>query len=136
MPLNMTTTPIDYGKPVVEDADFEDNVVVTLTGPNKRLKAGTILARSVADPTKFNLFVVGGSTDGNGVPAAILTYDTVEKISAGSGDVSCRPAISGKFNFNRLVVDAAGNNSTLTKAHLDLLRARGFTFSNVTQLGG
>jgi hypothetical protein len=136
MPLNMTTTPIDYGKPVVEDAKFEDNVVVTLTGPNKRLKAGTILARSVADPTKYNLFVVGGASDGNGVPAAILTYDTVERIAGGSGDVACRPAIGGEFNFNRLVVDAAGNNSTLTKAHLDLLRARGFTCSNVTQLGG
>ena len=135
MPLNMTTTPIDYGKVALEDPTFED-AVVTLTGPNKRLKAGTILARSVANPTKWILFVVGGAADGNGVPGGIVTYDTVEKIDAGSGDVALRVAVAGKFNFERLVVDAAGNNSTLTNVHLDTLRSKGIFVEKLKQLGG
>lgn len=135
MPLNIATTPVDNGKVEVENGEFEDTLI-TLTGPNKRLKSGTIVSRSVADPTKHNLFVVGGASDGNGVPSAIVTYDTVEKISAGAGDVPARVLVAGTVNFNRLVVDAAGNNSTLTNAHVDTLRGKNITCTKVAQLSG
>jgi hypothetical protein len=131
---NVTTTPIDNGKVALEDIVPED-AVVTITGP-KKLKAGTILARSVANPTKWLLFVVGGASDGNGVPGGIVPYDTVEKVDAGSGDVPLRVAVAGKFNFERLVVDAVGNNSTLTNVHLDTLRSKGIFVEKLKQLGG
>ncbi len=140
MPTSVTTTidtgQVEYSGP----SDFDDNVVLTITGPRTiaagtHVKAGTILARSVANPGKYIIYVKGGASDGNGVPAAVLTYP-VEKASAGSGDVAIRPLKLGKVNKRRLVIDADGNSNNVDGVVMDLLRARQITVVDVSQASG
>lgn len=129
-----TTDSNDYGQ--VEyggDAVFEDRVL-TITGP-KVVKAGTLVARSVANPAKFILYVKGGAVDGNGIVAGVLTYP-VEKATAGSGDVPARVLVKGTVNRRRLVIDANGDASQVDGVVLDLMRARQIVTEDVTQANG
>lgn len=130
---NMVTTSIDTGLPEFAPGEFEDRVL-TVTGP-KVVKAGTILARSVANPAKFLIYVKGGAADGNGIAAAVLGYE-VEKSTAGSGDIPVRPMVSGTVNKRRLVIDADGNSNNVDGVVMDALRARGFTVTDVSQASG
>ncbi len=135
-----TTDSNDYGQ--VEyggDAVFEDRVL-TITGPrtiaaNTHVKAGTLVARSVANPAKFIIYVKGGAADGNGIVAGVVTYP-VEKASAGAGDVPVRVMVKGTVNRRRLVIDANGDASAVDGVVLDLMRARGIVTEDVVQANG
>lgn len=126
--MNMTAQKVDTGNVVLADAVFEDGLL-TLAGADD-IKAGTILARD-SSTLKFVLFVKGGSTNENGIPKAVLTYDV--SASAG-GDVSVRPMVRGKVVKERLIIDADGDDSNVDAAVLDQLRNYGITSQVVDEL--
>ena len=70
---------------------------------------GTILARDSVSG-KMIVYVIGGTTNGDGVPKEVLTYD-IEVTAA--GDTPIRGMVTGVIRGNRLVVDADGDNSNI-----------------------
>ena len=125
---NITITNNDLNSPILEGAEFRDDVI-TFTGADV-LAPGTILAR---DSVSGNLviFVVGGSTNENGIPKVILPYE-VEATAA--GDVQARVAVSGKFRKEKLVIDADGDDSNVDAAVIDQLRDYGLVPVDVEEL--
>ena len=126
---NMEVTNVDLGSVVYRAPEFRDELI-TFAGA-ATLKEGTILARDTATD-KMVIFVKGGTTNGNGVPNAVLTYE-VE--AAGAGDVAARPALGGVFVKERLVIHADGDDSEVDAAVLDGLRQVGIRAVNVAELG-
>lgn len=125
---NIDITNVDLGSVVIKDAVYQDDTI-TFAGADT-FAAGTILARDTGT-NKLVLYVVGGSTAGNGIPCAVLTYPIT--LGAG-GDSPARVLIAGEVKKQRLVVDAAGNDSTITVVVKDLLRARGIIPVETKQL--
>lgn len=125
---NKTSTSIDTGSVVHKDPVFQ-NDILTLAGADT-IVPGTILARTVSTD-KLVLYVIGGTANVNGTPAAILTKEVVV---TGSGDSAIRPAIAGQFDFGRLVVDADGDNQNLDQDEKDKLRRTGLIAIVVNQL--
>lgn len=125
---NMNVTNVDMGNVILSNARFEDGLL-TLAGATT-VKSGTILARDSVS-RKFVLFVAGGTTNENGIPKAILTYEVV---STGAGDVSIRAGVEGHFRKERLVIAADGNDTNVTAAVRDQLRDYGMTTFNVKEL--
>jgi len=96
----------------------------------KTLAKGTILALSTANG-KFIEFEKGGSTNGNGVPAAVLEN---EVSATGAGDVAIRPIISGLVNFEKLVIDADGDNSNIDNAVIFDLKSQSIVTIKTSEL--
>ncbi|MDZ7922694.1 MAG: head decoration protein [Marinagarivorans sp.] len=125
---NITITQNSLATVVLADAAFEDGAL-TFAGAATQV-AGTILARD-SSTLKFVPFVIGGSTNGNGIPKAILTYDVT---AAGAGDIRIRAAVSGQFRKDKLIVAADGTGANITAAILDSLRLYGMTAVSVDEL--
>lgn len=125
---NITTTNVDLGSVALEGAILHDELV-TFAGADS-FAAGTILARDTVSD-KLVLFVIGGSTNGNGVPKAVLVYP-IERGDA--GDVKARVLVKGHVNRQRLIVDADGDDSNIDAVVLDQLRDYGIVASHVEQL--
>jgi hypothetical protein len=125
---NSTTQTIDLCNVAIEQSVCEDELL-TLGGA-ATVKAGTILARD-SSTGKLVIFVKGGSTNGNGVPKAVMTYETS---ADGAGDIPVRPLISGRVNRDRLVIHADGDDSNVDGAVADGLRAASIVPSHVSQL--
>lgn len=113
---NITITNCDLGNVILEGADIRDELL-TFAGAATVL-AGTILAR---DSVSLLLvpFEKGGSTNENGIPKAVLTYDVT---AAGAGDEAVRVCVGGKVRKERLIIDADGDGSNIDDAVLDQLR--------------
>jgi len=126
MPLVKTVN--NLGSSILEDAEFRDDLL-TFTGADTYVD-GTILARDSAT-LKLIAYVKGGVANGNGIPKAILTYDVV---ATGAGDITIRAAIHGKFRKERLVIDADGDASNVTKDVIDELRDYGLIAIDVNEL--
>jgi len=126
---NVEITNIDLGSVVFESGDFRDGLL-TFAGA-ATMKSGTILARDSTN-NKFVPFVVGGSTNGNGIPKAVLTYDVV---ATAAGDIPIRAMTSGAVRKQRLVINADGNASNITEAILDQLRDYKISTVDVQELG-
>ena len=124
----MTVTNITLRNPILSDAEFRDELL-TLAGADV-IAPGTILARDSVSQ-KLVLFVKGGSTNQNGIPKAILTYQVT---STGAGDVPIRAGVSGKFRKEKLIIDADGTGANVDAAVLDQLRDYSLVPSNVTEL--
>ncbi len=118
----------DVGSVILVDSWSEDDLL-TFAGAGTVVEA-TILARSTAS-AKLIPYVKGGSTDGNGIPVAIITYDVT---ATGAGDISVRAAISGKYRTERLVIDADGDATNVDKVVTDLLRDKSLIPISVTEL--
>ncbi|MBE9491115.1 MAG: hypothetical protein IMY67_12525 [Bacteroidetes bacterium] len=118
MPINgnIGITNNDLGSVEIKNGVFEDDIL-TFAGAGTILD-GTILARDSVS-LKLVPFVKGGATNENGIPKAVMTYDV---IAAGAGDESVRPAIGGQMSFQRLIIDADGDNTNIDKKVLDQLR--------------
>jgi len=116
---NITTTNVDLGNVVIEGVADHDELL-TLAGADT-IAEGTILARDSVS-LKLVLFAKGGITNENGIPKAVLTYEVV---STGAGDSAIRALQTGKVNFNRLIIDADGDNSNIDNAVMDQLRDYG-----------
>ncbi|MCP4209828.1 MAG: head decoration protein [Shimia sp.] len=125
---NPSIIDIDTSAVMLEGGVFNDELLTFAAAAT--IKAGTILARSTATG-KLVPFVKGGTTAGNGVPKALVTYPVV---AAAAGDVSIRAAMSGKVNAPKLVIAADGDASNVDAAVLDSLRAYGLAPVGVTEL--
>ena len=119
---NLTIENIDLGNVILSDGEFHDDLL-TFSGAGT-VASGTILARDSVS-LKLVPFVKGGTTTGNGIPKAVLTYSVT---ATAAGDVAVRDMVSGSVRANRLIIDADGDNSNVDAAVLDQLRA----FSLVT----
>lgn len=127
--MSMTINNCDTGTVILGNTLFDDSVLTVAAAGT--VKQGTILARDTVTG-KFVVFVKGGSTNGNGFPKAVLTYDVTAKAA---GDVPIRPAISGEFRKERLIIAADGNASNLDPATLDAMRGYGLVAISVRELG-
>lgn len=124
---NITTTSINVGNVTLQGEQFRDELL-TFAGA-ATMVAGTILARDSVS-LKLVKFVKGGSSNGNGIPKAVLTYDVT---ATGAGDVAVRALEKGEVNKKRLVIDADGNDSNIDGAVIDQLRAVGIMPIDVLQ---
>lgn len=126
---NKTVTNVNKNRSVgYDDAIYEDDTF-TAAGAATFLK-GTLLARSVASGNLI-LFVKGGSTDGNGIPKAVLPQ---ELVATGAGDIAVRPLVRGTAILERLVIDADGDASNIDAAVQDQLRDYGITARNSREI--
>jgi hypothetical protein len=124
----LTNTALDLGTVQVRDCEFRDELI-NFAGADT-LVEGTILARD-SSTLKLRLFVKGGSTNGNGIPKAVLAH---ELVVTASGDKACRVIIKGEVDKNRLVIDADGDDSNVDAAVVDQLRDYGITPVPVKEL--
>ena len=125
---NLNITDINTGNVILKDAKFDDGLL-TLAGADT-IAAGTILARDSVSG-KYVLYVIGGSTNENGIPKAVLTY---EATSTGAGDIAVRAMVSGYVKQELLIVDADGDASNITNAIRDQLRDYGIIPQSVNEL--
>lgn len=124
----MAFTTIDLGGFVLrEESSSVDTVTAAGAGT---LAAGTILARDSVS-LKYVPFIIGGSTNQNGVPKGVLRHDVV---ATAAGDYQAAVLEKGLVNSSRLIVAADGDGSNITKAILDLLRDYGIASAPVEQL--
>jgi len=125
---NITTTNVDLGSVALEGAILHDELVTFASGD--AFAAGTILARD-SSTDKLVLYVKGGSTNGNGIPKAVLVYP-IERADA--GDIKARVLVKGHVNRKRLIIDADGTDENIDEVVLDQLRDYGIVASHVEQL--
>ncbi len=114
--MAITITNIDVGNVILENGRFQDELL-TFTGAGT-VFSGTILARDSVSK-KLVPFVKGGTTNDNGIPKAVLTYDVT---AAGASDVAVRDMVSGSIRSNRLIIAADGNGQNIDGAIIDQLR--------------
>lgn len=117
--------------PLLIEGGIYRSETITAAGADTFAK-GTILARDTST-LKFVLFVKGGSTNGNGIPGAVLMEDLVY---SGAGDKTSNIAIAGTFNQSKLIIDADGDASNIDGAVVDGLRAKGLNPVVSTDLVG
>lgn len=125
---NITITNVDQGNVVLSDAQFGNALLTFAAGGT--VKEGTILARDSVSK-KLVPYVKGGTTNENGIPKAVLTYD-VE--SADAGDVSIRYLKAGTVRFERLIIAADGDNTNVDADVRDQLRDYSIVVEDVAQL--
>ena len=125
---NPVITNLDVGSVILRNVEFDDGLL-TFAGAATALE-GTILARDSVS-LKFVPYAIGGVTNENGIPKAVLTYPVT---AAGAGDESIRAATKGVFRKERLVVNADGDGSNLTDAIYDELRDYGLVSVGVQEL--
>ncbi len=126
---NITITNNDTGGVILEgNADTDGTLQNADEEDAVTFAEGTILARNSSD-LKFYPYDPAGST-GLNIPKAVLTYE-VAAVAAETG-VPVRVLTHGKVNANRLVIHGG---TTITAAHLDLLRDYGIIPIDVKQLG-
>lgn len=125
---NITITNIDNGSVFIEQGQFEDGLL-TFAGAATVVE-GTILAVDSVS-LKYVPFVKGGTTNENGIPKAVLTYDVT---ATGAGDEIIRAGIQGDVRIDKLIIDADGDGSNVDKAVLDQLRDYGITPRTVSEL--
>ncbi len=125
---NITVTNNDLNSPILSDAQFRDDTL-TFAGADT-LVAGTILARD-SSTEKLVIYVKGGTTNENGIPKAILTYDVT---ATGAGDVQIRAGVAGSYRKEKLVIDADGDDSNIDAPVIDQLRSYGLVPIDVQEL--
>lgn len=113
---NLTKTNCDLGSFEISDGVYDDDSLTF--GAAGTVKAGTILARDSVS-LKLIPFVKGGSTNENGIPKAILTYEVV---ATGAGNLPVRPMFGGIGSFNRAIIHADGTNANIDKKVIDQVR--------------
>lgn len=124
----MQTTNYDFSQVAQGNNSYEDNVIAF--GGADTLVKGTIIARNTST-LKLQIYVKGGSTNGNGVPVGVLENEVV---ATGAGDVACRPIMTGLIDSSKLIIDADGNGSNVDATVLDLLRQTGLVPKDYEEL--
>lgn len=126
---NVTVTNVDTGGVLIEQGACQDGVLRNAdTDEAVTFFEGTILARHSSE-LKFYPYAPAGS-NGLNIPVAVLTYDVADVPL--SSDVGVRVLTAGKVNQNRLRIHGG---TTITAAHLDLLRSFAIIPVDVRQLG-
>lgn len=126
--MSMTVTNVDLGNCIYKDVQYQDDLITF--GGAGTLAEGTILARDSVSG-KLVPYVKGGSTNENGIPKAVVTYDVT---AAGSGDVAARVAIKGEFFKEHLIINADGDASNIDNPVLDALRLYGLYAISAVEL--
>lgn len=91
---------------------------------------GTIFARAT-DTGKLILYVKGGSTNGNGVPVAVL-LEPNGITRTGAGDVTGALVLTaGKVRKDKLVIDADGTSANVDAVVMSLLQSQGISVTTV-----
>lgn len=121
-------TNVNVGNVIIGAVNNADGLL-TFAGANTVI-AGTILAVDSVS-LKYVPFVKGGATNENGIPKAVISYAVT---SAGAGDVTVRPIISGEVQTERLVIDADGDASNVDLAVTDGLRDFSIVAISATEL--
>lgn len=126
---NIITENVDLGGVVLEQEAAADAILRNSDADDPATFAeGTILARN-SSTLKLEPYAPAGST-GLNIPVAVLTYD-VGPVAAVT-DVGVRVLTAGKVNQRRLIIHGG---TTITAAHLDLLRSFAIVPVDVAQLG-
>ncbi len=125
---NIDITNNDLGSVIIQRGAFLDGTIAF--GGADVLAPGTILARVISNG-KYQIYVKGGSTDGDGVPVGVLTY---ELEATGAGDLPARPMRNGEVDKDRLVIDADGDAANVDASVIDLLQQVGLIATTVEQL--
>lgn len=125
---NLTITNNELNSVVLFEDEYKDGLL-TFAGAGTVLE-GTILALD-SSTLKYIPFVKGGSTNDNGIPKAVVTYDVV---AAGAGDVAIRLLIGGQVRKDRLVIHADGDDSNVDEKVIEQLRDYGIVAKSVQQL--
>lgn len=125
---NLTIENNDLGSVVIEYGRFRDDLI-TFTAAGTYVK-GTILARDTATNALVP-YVKGGTTNGNGIPRRVLTYDLV---ADAAGDVSARSMMDGVLQKDRLVIFADGDASNVDDVVIDLMQNVGFQVLDTREL--
>lgn len=118
--MNMTVTNVDRGSVLINEnpEHFADDTLTVAAATT--IAAGTILARDSG--TGFLIpFVKGGTTNEDGIPKTVLTYDVTNEGGA-PADLPCRAPTAGTARLDKLIIAADGDNSNVDKAVLDQLR--------------
>ena len=102
----------------------------TITDGAADFVVGDTATLTVVADGKMVLFATAGA-GGAQIPKAVLTYEVTV---TGAGNEPVRVMRKGKLNFNRLVIDADGDNSNVTSAILDQLQNYGLEVINVQDL--
>lgn len=126
--MSMTVENNDLGSVVLKSGEFRDDEF-TAAGADTFL-SGTILARDSVS-LKLVPFVKGGSTNENGIPKVVLTY---QHATTGAGDTTIRNMVSGSVRGARLVIHADGDASNVDAAVIDQLRDYSLVTIDVTEL--
>lgn len=129
--VNLTRTEINVQGVEWAKGEMEDDSYTAVGATD--LAEGTILARDSVSGLLVD-FVIGGSTNENGIPKAVITYDVA---IAGAGDFPVRPLISGEVRLEKLVVVADGDSSNVDKVVQDQLRDYSivtFTVNDLSEL--
>lgn len=126
---NINIENVDVGSVILQDAQFRDDTLTFAAGGT--VVEGTILARDSVSGALVP-FVKGGTTNENGIPKAVVTYDVT---ATGAGDVPVRVGVAGSYRKERLVIDADGDDSNIDAAVIDQLRDFGLTPIDVKELG-
>lgn len=125
---NIIITNLNIGNVVLKSGESEDGALVFAGAAT--IKEGTILARDSVS-LKFVPFVKGGTTNENGIPKAVITY---EVIATGAGDIQVRVLISGVVRKELLVIDADGDDTNVDAKVRDQLRDYNIDVVNVQEL--
>jgi hypothetical protein len=125
---NITVTNVDIGNVILKDGEFRDDFLTFANAGT--VKEGTILARDSVS-SKLVPYVKGGTTNENGIPKAVLTYDVT---ATGAGDVAIRDMVSGSVRAQRLIIDADGDGSNVDAVVLDELRDYSLVSIDVQEL--
>jgi hypothetical protein len=125
---NLTITELDLGSVVYEAGEFRDDELTFSAAAT--VAAGTILARD-SSTLKLVPYVKGGTTNENGIPKAIMTYDVT---ADAAGDEPVRPMISGKVRAEKLIIDADGDATNVDASVLDALRNYSLIAVDISEL--
>lgn len=125
---NIDITNINTRHVVIDGLSYEDGLL-TFAGADE-FPRGTLLARHTGTK-KFIPYVKGGSSNGNGVPRAVVTDELLSK--AGAGDLGVRVLVTGTVNKKALIIDADGDGENIDGNVLDLLRQTGLVPEDLEQ---
>jgi len=95
-----------------------DGITFVVTDDTTDFAAGDTFSAAVVANDKFVPFATDGVA-GAGVPKAVLTYDVT---ATGAGDVAIDALIAGDVRFDKLVIDADGDNTNVDQSVRDQLR--------------
>lgn len=117
---NIVTTNVDLGSVLLNAENTVFNPAVITVPADTTLVEGTILAVDSVS-LKYVPFVKGGTTNDNGIPKTVLTYD-VQNTTGAPVDTAARLPAAAEVYINRLVIAADGDNSNVDQAVIDQLR--------------
>lgn len=129
---NITITNVDLGNVLLKSSSIGFNSDTLTVPANTTYAEGTILAR---DSSTQNLvvFVKGGTSNQNGIPKTILSYE-VANTTAGSVNTPVRVPVTSKVRKQRLIIHADGDDSNIDKTVEDQLRDYGIDPVDVQDL--